>query len=62
MLKTGLFTTVFTLAMTDIHAASPVDFSNLVERVSPAVVSVNVVKRLAARYVTMRSSTFHTCL
>lgn len=47
MLKTGLFTTVFTLAMTDIHAASPVDFSNLVERVSPAVVSVNVVKKMS---------------
>jgi serine protease Do len=47
MLKTGLFATAFSLAMSDIHAANPVDFSNLVERVSPAVVSVNVVKKMS---------------
>nr|WP_227551629.1 Do family serine endopeptidase [Acinetobacter wanghuae] len=30
-----------------VNAASPVDFSNLVEQVSPAVVSVNVVKKMS---------------
>lgn len=47
MLKTGLYATVFTLAISDVQAANPVDFSNLVERVSPAVVSVNVVKKMS---------------
>lgn len=42
-----MYAAVFTVAITQAHAASPVDFSNLVEQVSPAVVSVNVVKKLS---------------
>ena len=45
-LQQGMYAAVFTLAATQVNAASPVDFSNLVEQVSPAVVSVNVVKKM----------------
>lgn len=44
-LQKGVFAAVFTVAV-QAQAASPVDFSNLVEQVSPAVVSVNVVKKM----------------
>lgn len=47
ILKQGLFATTFTFAVAHTQAASPIDFSNLVERVSPAVVSVNVVKKMS---------------
>ncbi|RFS30171.1 Do family serine endopeptidase [Acinetobacter cumulans] len=46
-LQKGLYAAVFTVAATQVQAAAPVDFSNLVEQVSPAVVSVNVVKKLS---------------
>lgn len=46
-LKKGLYTTVFTMAAVQAEASAPVDFSNLVEQVSPAVVSVNVVKKMS---------------
>lgn len=46
ILNTGLFITFSALGGHSAYAASPVDFSNLVERVSPAVVSVNVVKKM----------------
>ncbi|NNH01426.1 Do family serine endopeptidase [Acinetobacter sp. ANC 5414] len=42
----GIYAAVFTIAAAQTQAASPVDFSNLVEQVSPAVVSVNVVKKM----------------
>ncbi|OTG68126.1 serine protease [Acinetobacter sp. ANC 4470] len=42
----GIYAAVFTMAAVQIQAASSVDFSNLVEQVSPAVVSVNVVKKM----------------
>lgn len=45
IIQQGLFATVFTVAVQS-NAASTVDFSNLVEQVSPGVVSVNVVKKL----------------
>jgi serine protease Do len=44
-LKTGMYAVAFTMAA-QTQAAAPVDFSNLVEQVSPAVVSVNVVKKM----------------
>ena len=43
----GWMTAAFTAVSVQSHAATPVDFSNLVEQVSPAVVSVNVVKTLS---------------
>ena len=46
-LQKGLYAAVFTVATAQTQAAGPVDFSNLVEQVSPAVVSVNVVKKLS---------------
>ncbi|OAL81497.1 serine protease [Acinetobacter sp. SFB] len=42
----GIYAVVFTMATVQTQAASTVDFSNLVEQVSPAVVSVNVVKKM----------------
>jgi serine protease Do len=45
-IKKGLYAAVFTVAASQTQAGSPVDFSNLVENVSPAVVSVNVVKKM----------------
>ncbi|RKG34712.1 Do family serine endopeptidase [Acinetobacter tianfuensis] len=45
-LQKGLYAAVFTAASVQVNAAAPVDFSNLVEQVSPAVVSVNVVKKM----------------
>lgn len=42
----GIYAAVFTMAAVQTQAASSVDFSNLVEQVSPAVVSVNVVKKM----------------
>ncbi len=42
-LQQGMYAAVFTVAAVQANAA--VDFSNLVEQVSPAVVSVNVVKK-----------------
>lgn len=44
--KTGIYIAAFTLVSVQTQAASPVDFSNLVAQVSPAVVSVNVVKKM----------------
>lgn len=44
-LQQGMYAAV-TVAAVQVNAASPVDFSNLVEQVSPAVVSVNVVKKM----------------
>ena len=46
LLKKGLYAAVFTVATVQTQAATNVDFSNLVEYVSPAVVSVNVVKKM----------------
>ncbi|AOA57694.1 Do family serine endopeptidase [Acinetobacter larvae] len=46
-LQKGMYAAVFTVAAQAAQAATPVDFSNLVEQVSPAVVSVNVVKKLS---------------
>ncbi|MDM1780639.1 Do family serine endopeptidase [Acinetobacter sp. RF15A] len=46
-LKKGLFAATVTLSAAQLQAANPVDFSNLVEQVSPAVVSVNVVKKMS---------------
>lgn len=46
-MQKGLYAAVFTAAAVQAQAAAPVDFSNLVEQVSPAVVSVNVVKKLS---------------
>ncbi|RZH13055.1 Do family serine endopeptidase [Acinetobacter pittii] len=43
-LQQGMYAAVFTVAVVQANAA--VDFSNLVEQVSPAVVSVNVVKKM----------------
>ena len=45
-LQQGMYAAVFTVAAAQVNAASPVDFSSLVEQVSPAVVSVNVVKKM----------------
>ena len=45
-IQKGLYAAVFTIVATHTQAASAVDFSNLVEQVSPAVVSVNVVKKM----------------
>lgn len=45
VIQTGLYTAVFTAAV-QTQAATQVDFSNLVEQVSPGVVSVNVVKKM----------------
>lgn len=45
-LKKGLYAAVFTMATVQANAGTPVDFSNLVGNVSPAVVSVNVVKKM----------------
>ena len=45
-LHKGLFATVFAVATVQTQAGTPVDFSNLVEKVSPAVVSVSVVKKM----------------
>lgn len=45
-LKKGLYAVTFTVAAVQVNAAAPVDFSNLVEQVSPAVVSVSVVKKM----------------
>ena len=44
--KKGIYAAVFTMVAVQTQAASSVDFSNLVEQVSPAVVSVNVVKKM----------------
>ncbi|MGB9192028.1 MULTISPECIES: Do family serine endopeptidase [unclassified Acinetobacter] len=45
-IKKGMYAAVFTMAAMQTQAASSVDFSNLVEQVSPAVVSVSVVKKM----------------
>jgi len=45
-IQKGMYAAVFTMAAMQTQAASSVDFSNLVEQVSPAVVSVNVVKKM----------------
>ena len=45
-LQQGMYAAVFTVAAAQVNAASPVDFSSLVEQVSPAVVRVNVVKKM----------------
>ncbi len=46
LLQQGFYAVAFSMAAVQTQAASPVDFSNLVEQVSPAVVSVNVVKKM----------------
>ncbi|ELW90233.1 putative serine protease MucD [Acinetobacter sp. WC-743] len=48
-MQKGMYAAVFTVAAatSQVQASTPVDFSNLVEQVSPAVVSVNVVKKLS---------------
>ncbi|OTG66542.1 Do family serine endopeptidase [Acinetobacter silvestris] len=45
-IQKGIYAAVFTVAAAQTQAAAPVDFSNLVEQVSPAVVSVSVVKKM----------------
>lgn len=45
-IQKGMYAAVFTMAAVQTQASAPVDFSNLVEQVSPAVVSVNVVKKM----------------
>ena len=47
VLSKGLYAAAFTVTAMQTHAAGQVDFSNLVEQVSPAVVSVNVVKKMS---------------
>jgi len=49
LIQKGMYAAVFTVAAatSQVQASTPVDFSNLVEQVSPAVVSVNVVKKLS---------------
>lgn len=47
VLSKGLYVIAFTVTTCNVNAASSVDFSNLVEQVSPAVVSVNVVKKMS---------------
>ncbi|WP_407308309.1 Do family serine endopeptidase [Acinetobacter sp.] len=42
----GIYAALFNMAALQTQAATPVDFSNLVAQVSPAVVSVNVVKKM----------------
>ena len=48
LIQKGMYAAVFTVAAatSQVQASTPVDFSNLVEQVSPAVVSVNVVKKM----------------
>ena len=45
-MQKGMFAVAFTMAA-QVNASAPVDFSNLVEQVSPGVVSVNVVKKMS---------------
>ncbi|MFV5489943.1 Do family serine endopeptidase [Acinetobacter sp. ASP199] len=45
--KHGIFAATLTMTALQAEAATPVDFSNLVAQVSPAVVSVNVVKKMS---------------
>ncbi|GAA5556502.1 periplasmic pH-dependent serine endoprotease DegQ [Acinetobacter schindleri] len=45
--KHGIFAATLTMTALQAGAATPVDFSNLVAQVSPAVVSVNVVKKMS---------------
>ncbi len=45
-LQKGMFAAVFTVTAWGSQAGTPVDFSDLVQQVSPAVVSVNVTKKL----------------
>lgn len=49
LMQKGMYAAVYTVAAatSQVQASTPVDFSNLVEQVSPAVVSVNVVKKLS---------------
>ena len=49
LIQKGMYAVAFTVAAatSQVQASTPVDFSNLVEQVSPAVVSVNVVKKLS---------------
>ncbi len=49
LIQKGMYAAVFSVAAvtSQVQASTPVDFSNLVEQVSPAVVSVNVVKKLS---------------
>ncbi|WP_445115468.1 Do family serine endopeptidase [Acinetobacter sp. WZC-1] len=46
-IQKGMYAAVFTMAAAQTQASAPVDFSNLVEQVSPGVVSVNVVKKMS---------------
>lgn len=46
-LKKGLFAAAVTMSAAQLQAVTPVDFSNLVDQVSPAVVSVSVVKKMS---------------
>lgn len=49
LIQKGMYAAAFSVAAvtSQVQASTPVDFSNLVEQVSPAVVSVNVVKKLS---------------
>ncbi len=47
VIQKGMYAAVFTVVATQSQASAPVDFSNLVEQVSPAVVSVSVVKKMS---------------
>ncbi|RKG39264.1 Do family serine endopeptidase [Acinetobacter rongchengensis] len=49
LIQKGMYAAAFSIAAvtSQVQASTPVDFSNLVEQVSPAVVSVNVVKKLS---------------
>lgn len=46
LMQKGMFAVAFTMAA-QVNASAPVDFSNLVDQVSPGVVSVNVVKKMS---------------
>ena len=47
-MQKGLYAAVFTAAAVQAQAAAPVDFSNLVEQVSPAVVNIRTLERVRA--------------
>ena len=53
----GIYAAVFTMVAVQTQAASSVDFSNLVEQVSPAVVSVNVVKKMTQEELAIKAGT-----
>ena len=50
-LQKNLYVAMFSMVTLHTQAGAPIDFSNLVEKVSPAVVSVNVVKKMSEQEV-----------